>query len=70
MDITVFELHAPNAEFYAPYAGRTSNPDSTINDPPSTEETDSSGQSKIVLLVFLLVIGGLAGLAHYLRHRS
>lgn len=62
MDITILELHFPNAEFYAPFA--TDHAD----DNPSAGSVDrESHTGRGALAVSLLVLIGLAALAQYLR---
>ena len=71
MDITVLELHLPDAQFNAPFAGRSSDDGSEGHgEEPSVAEFDveddagSGGRSGLVALV---VLAGLAALTWYLR---
>lgn len=65
MDLTVLELHFPNAEFNAPYANTTDSPD----DAP-TQSADEQSESGIFPLLFLLIIAGIATIAYLLRNRT
>ena len=67
MDITLFELHLPGAEFNAPYAGHTgarrgrSETDKPSDDGPANEPSEAGA------LVALAALAGIALLAWYLR---
>lgn len=75
MDITVLELHVPEANFNAPFAGRSSkdehdgsdDEDRIAADVETGTDESSGGASKLVAFGVVL---GLAVLAWYLRSGS
>lgn len=66
MDITLLELHLPNAEFNAPFAGRTS-PASESDAAADDSRTDRDPSARLGPLAVLLGVAGLALLSRYLR---
>lgn len=65
MELTLFQLHLPNAEFNAPFAGRTS-PDGD-EDEAEAPVAESEPSARLGPLTALLAFAGLALLARYLR---
>lgn len=69
MDVTLFELHFPNAEFNAPLSGRAPSADAdptTAVDEAEAATGTSDGGSRLAPLAALAALAGLALLARYL----
>ena len=64
MDITLFELHLPDAEFNAPFAGRTS---PAPEEAPTDDAASEGDGARFAPLLALVALAGLALLARYLR---
>ena len=63
MDITLFEIHLPDAQFNAPFSSGSSTEEDEV-----TVETESAGDGpNLVPLAMLAVFLGLAALARHLR---
>ena len=70
MDVTLFELHFPDAEFNAPFSrGRPSAGAPDADDEPAEEASAEPGPSgsRFAPLGALAALAGLALLARYLR---
>jgi hypothetical protein len=65
MDVTLLELHVSDAEFNAPFSGRSPGADESRPDPASAP--DDGPTQRLRPLAALLALVGLALVARYLR---
>lgn len=67
MDLTILELHFPNAEFNAPYAN-SRQPQPEEDHEHQSQELDS--ESSVLPGLFLLLVLGTAALAYFIRNKQ
>lgn len=67
MDLTILELHFPNAEFNAPYANsHQPQPD----DKHEQQSPELESESSVLPGLFLLLILGTAAVAYVIRNKQ
>lgn len=70
MDITIFEVHLPNAQFNAPFSSG-SETEASAEEPEPDTVTESGGEGpKLAPIAMLAILLGLAALARYLKRPS